>query len=82
MNFVPGLASGAAAETAYLDRTAFWAAEFENGRAGTPNLALNKPAVAGCARATVPVRNAGYIGRARVPTNSWSRTSTSPFATA
>ncbi|HET9137910.1 discoidin domain-containing protein [Actinophytocola sp.] len=38
--------TGAAAETAYLDRTAFWAAEFENRRAASPNLALNKPATA------------------------------------
>jgi glucose/arabinose dehydrogenase/PKD repeat protein len=39
--------TGAAAETAYLDRTAFWATEFENRRgSGAVNLALNKPATA------------------------------------
>lgn len=36
--------TGAAAETAYLDRTAFWVAEFDNRRFG--NLALHRPAVA------------------------------------
>ena len=41
--------TGAAAETAYLDRTAYWAAEFEERRGGTPpvtNLALDRPATA------------------------------------
>ncbi|MBB5081774.1 galactose-binding domain-containing protein [Nonomuraea endophytica] len=40
--------TGAAAESAYLDRTQFWAAEFERRRGGTTptNLALNKPATA------------------------------------
>ncbi|HEX6685191.1 MAG TPA: ThuA domain-containing protein [Candidatus Limnocylindrales bacterium] len=38
--------TGAAAETAYLDRTAFWVAEFERRRGGGANLALNKPATA------------------------------------
>jgi glucose/arabinose dehydrogenase/PKD repeat protein len=39
--------TGAAAETAYLDRTAYWTAEFENRRAGGGgNLALHKPATA------------------------------------
>jgi len=37
--------TGASAETAYLDRTAFWVAEFERRRTGA-NLALNKPATA------------------------------------
>jgi glycoprotein endo-alpha-1,2-mannosidase len=37
--------TGAAAETAYLDRTAFWTTEFETRRGGA-NLALNKPASA------------------------------------
>jgi hypothetical protein len=39
--------TGAAAETAYLDRTAYWASEFEARNGGTPtNLALNRPATA------------------------------------
>ncbi len=40
--------TGAAAETAYLDRTAYWAAEFEARRGTSPavNLALHKPATA------------------------------------
>ncbi|TDV53672.1 ThuA domain-containing protein [Actinophytocola oryzae] len=41
--------TGAAAETAYLDRTAYWATEFEQRRGGVSpntNLALNRPAVA------------------------------------
>ena len=41
--------TGAAAETAYLDRTAYWAAEFEERRGGVPpvtNLALNRSATA------------------------------------
>jgi hypothetical protein len=38
--------TGTSAETAYLDRTSFWANEFENRRGGNPNLALNKPATA------------------------------------
>jgi hypothetical protein len=39
--------TGAAAETAYLDRTAYWATEFEQRRGGEPaNLALNRPATA------------------------------------
>ncbi|MDG4821740.1 ThuA domain-containing protein [Asanoa sp. WMMD1127] len=41
--------SGAASETAYLDRTAYWAREFEarrNPTQPTVNLALNKPATA------------------------------------
>jgi hypothetical protein len=50
--------TGTSAETAYLDRTAFWAAEFENRRAGTPNLALNRPAIADsqCAPAEGPAK--------------------------
>jgi glucose/arabinose dehydrogenase/PKD repeat protein len=39
--------TGAAAETAYLDRTAHWTTLFEQARGGTPpsvNLALNRPA--------------------------------------
>jgi F5/8 type C domain/Glycosyl hydrolase family 99 len=41
--------TGAAAETAYLERTAHWVAEFEEARGGpqpSVNLALNKPATA------------------------------------
>jgi glucose/arabinose dehydrogenase/PKD repeat protein/type 1 glutamine amidotransferase len=41
--------TGAASETAYLDRTAYWATEFEERRGGpqpTVNLALNRPATA------------------------------------
>jgi hypothetical protein len=41
--------TGAAAETAYLDRTAYWATEFDERRGGPPpavNLALNRPATA------------------------------------
>ncbi|MEE6262712.1 carbohydrate-binding protein, partial [Plantactinospora sonchi] len=40
--------TGAAAETAYLDRTAYWTTEFETRRAGGGggNLALNRPATA------------------------------------
>jgi hypothetical protein len=39
--------TGASAETAYLDRTAFWTTEFENRRGGPAvNLALNRPATA------------------------------------
>ncbi|HWM05343.1 MAG TPA: discoidin domain-containing protein [Actinophytocola sp.] len=40
--------TGAAAESAYLERTAFWAAEFEEQRGSQPvvNLALDKPATA------------------------------------
>ena len=50
--------TGAAAETAYLDRTSFWAGEFENRRAGNPDLALNKPATADsqCAAAEGPAK--------------------------
>jgi hypothetical protein len=52
--------TGAAAETAYLTRTAFWAQEFERRR-GTPpatNLALGKPATADsqCAAAEGPAK--------------------------
>jgi glucose/arabinose dehydrogenase/PKD repeat protein len=49
--------TGTSAETAYLDRTAFWATEFENRRGGPAvNLALNKPATADsqCAAAEGP----------------------------
>lgn len=40
--------TGQSAETAYLDRTSYWAAEFEQRRTGTPptNLALHSPATA------------------------------------
>jgi glucose/arabinose dehydrogenase/type 1 glutamine amidotransferase len=41
--------TGAAAETAYLERTAHWVAEFEEARGGpvpVPNLALNRAATA------------------------------------
>jgi hypothetical protein len=40
--------TGADAETAYLDRTAYWAAEFEARRGSSPavNLALHRPASA------------------------------------
>ena len=50
--------TGAAAETAYLDRTSFWTCEFENRRAGNPDLALNKPATADsqCAAAEGPAK--------------------------
>jgi len=50
--------TGTSAETAYLDRTSFWATEFENRRGGNPNLALNKPATADsqCAPAEGPAK--------------------------
>jgi hypothetical protein len=50
--------TGTSAETAYLDRTAFSANEFENRRNPNPNLALNRPATADsqCAPAEGPAK--------------------------
>jgi hypothetical protein len=53
--------TGTAAETAYLDRTAFWTTDFENRRGGggpAVNLALNKAATADsqCAAAEGPAK--------------------------
>jgi hypothetical protein len=59
--------TGAAAETAYLDRTAYWATEFERRRGGTPaNLALSHPATSDsrCAASEGPEKavNGGVSG--------------------
>jgi hypothetical protein len=59
--------TGAAAETAYLDRTAYWAAEFEARRGGQPtNLALNRTATSDsrCALSEGPEKavNGGVSG--------------------
>ncbi|WP_218671603.1 discoidin domain-containing protein [Microbispora sp. GKU 823] len=59
--------TGAAAETAYLDRTKYWTTEFENRRAGSPaNLALNRPATAdsACAPSEGPAKavNGSWTG--------------------
>ncbi|SDW73934.1 PKD domain-containing protein [Amycolatopsis xylanica] len=75
--------TGTAAETAYLDRTAYWVSEFEKRRGGTTpavNLALNKPATADsqCAAAEGPAKavNGSVSGG---NSDKWCSTGATPF---